>query len=209
MLAEDHETVREGLKLLIDAQPDMEVVCEAENGRAAVERAGAVTPDVAVMDIAMPEANGLVATRDLRRVCPGMAIVVLTRYDEDAYVQELLGAGASGYVLKRSPSSELLAAIRAAAGGRTYLDVGIGARVAGAIRKGAPNVPAAPPVSDREIQVLRLVAHGHSNKEIASTLRISVKTVEVHKANAMRKLGFRGRIDVVQYALLQGWLREE
>jgi two-component system, NarL family, response regulator NreC len=207
MLAEDHETVREGLKLLIDAQPDMEVVCEAENGRAAVERAGAVAPNVVVMDIAMPEANGLVATRELRRACPDAAIVVLTRYDEDAYVQELLGSGASGYVLKRSPSTELLAAIRAAAAGRTYLDVGIGARVAGTIRKSAGSTPATPVVSDRENQVLRLVAHGHSNKEIASSLGISVKTVEVHKANAMRKLGFRGRIDVVQYALLQGWFR--
>lgn len=209
MLAEDHGTVREGLKLLIDAQADMQVVGEVDNGRAAVDHAGAIAPRVVVMDIAMPQANGLVATRELRQTHPDIAVVVLTRYDEDAYVQELLSAGASGYVLKRSPSTELLAAIRAAAAGRTYLDAAVGARMAGAIRKGTSPLPSPPVVSERENQVLRLMAHGHSNKEIASTLGISVKTVEVHKTNAMRKLGFRGRIDVVQYALLQGWLRED
>jgi DNA-binding NarL/FixJ family response regulator len=134
---------------------------------------------------------------------------VLTRHHDDAYVQELLGAGASGYVLKRSPSSELLAAIRAAATHRSYLDVSLGARLAGGMRKSAARGPGSPQVSERENQVLRLVAKGHSNKEIASELGISAKTVEVHKANAMKKLGFRGRIDVVQYALLQGWLRED
>jgi DNA-binding NarL/FixJ family response regulator len=209
MLAEDHETVREGLKLLIDTQPDMRVVSTVENGRAAVESAAVLSPNVVVMDVAMPEMNGLVATKELKRTHPTISIVVLSRYDEDAYIQELLGAGASGYVLKRSPSSELLSAIRAVTTGQTYLDRGIGARMAGAMRKGPPKVPTSPVVSERENQVLRLMAHGHSNKEIAATLGISVKTVEVHKANAMRKLGFRGRTDVVQYALLQGWLRED
>jgi DNA-binding NarL/FixJ family response regulator len=210
LLAEDHETVREGLKLLLESQSDMEVLGEVANGRAAVQQALALKPDVVVMDIAMPEANGLVATRELKQASPRTAVVVLTRHDDDAYVQELLGAGASGYVLKRSPSAELLAAIRAAAAGRNYLDAALGARIAGGLRRGASgSTTVAPQASDRENQVLRLVARGHSNKEIASSLGISVKTVEVHKANAMKKLGFRGRIDVVRYALLQGWLRED
>ena len=210
LLAEDHETVREGLKLLIDAQPDMQVVGEVASGRGVVERATALAPHVVVMDIAMPDVNGLTATRELKQACPDTAVVVLTRHDDNAYVQELLRGGASGYVLKRSPSGELLAAIRAAASGRSYLDPALGARIAGGMRRGIAGLsPANPGVSERENQVLRLVAHGHSNKEIANALGISVKTVEVHKANAMKKMDFHGRIDVVRYAMLQGWLQDD
>ncbi len=204
LLVDDHEIVRDGLRLVIDAQPDMQVVGEVAGGRDAVERAPAIGAQVAVMDIAMPEGNGLAATRELKRVCPRIAVVALTRYDEDAYVHALLGAGASGYVLKRSPSSELVAAIRGAAGGGRYLDTGLGARLAGAIRPAVTGGPAK--ITERETEVLRLMARGHSNKDIADRLAISVKTVEVHKANPMKKLGLRGRIDVVRSAVLQGWL---
>jgi DNA-binding NarL/FixJ family response regulator len=205
LLADDHETVRQGLRLLIDAQPDMKVVDEAADGQSAVARAATARPDVVVMDVSMPGMNGLTATRELRRARPAPAVVAFTRHDDAAYVQELLGAGASGYVLKRSSSNELLAAIRSAAAGRRYLDTGLGARLAVAIGQSAV---APPRVSDRENNVLRLMALGHSNKEIADSLEISVKTVEVHKANAMKKLGFHGRIDVVRYAVLQGWLND-
>jgi two-component system, NarL family, response regulator NreC len=205
LLADDHQTVRQGLRLLIDAQPDMKVVDEAPDGRSAVEKAASARPDVVVMDVSMPGMNGLTATRELKRACPAVTVVALTRHDDAAYVQELLGAGASGYVLKRSPSSELLAAIRAAAEGRQYLDTGLGARLAIAMSQ---SVAAPQRVSERENEVLRLMALGHSNKDIADSLQISVKTVEVHKANAMKKLGFHGRIDVVRYAVLQGWLRD-
>jgi two-component system, NarL family, response regulator NreC len=209
LLAEDHETVREGLKLLLDSQADMEVIAEVANGRSAIERTVALAPDVVVMDLTMPGVNGLVATRELKQSSPA-AVVVLTRHDDDAYVQQLLGAGALGYVLKRSASGELLAAVRAAAQGRPYLDAALGARLAtGLRRKGPGNATTQPQASERENQVLRLVAQGHSNKEIATALGISVKTVEVHKANAMKKLGFRGRIDVVRYAVRQGWLTED
>jgi two-component system, NarL family, response regulator NreC len=210
LLAEDHETVRQGLRLLIDQQRDMTVVDEVANGRLAVERARTGDPDVVVMDISMPEMNGLLATRELRRGCPALGIVALTRHDDEAYVQQLLAAGASGYVLKRSPSSELLAAIRAVANGRQYLDTTLGARLVGVLR-GASAVRGGPSTrpSDRENEVLRLVAVGYSNMDIGSQLNISVKTVEVHKARAMKKLGLRGRIDVVRYAVLQGWLRDE
>ena len=207
LLAEDHETVRHGLKLLINRQPDMEVVGEAGDGRDAIERAGTLKPHVAVVDVSMPQVNGLAATRAIRESAPATAVIALTRYGDDAYVQELLKAGALGYVLKQSPSGELVDAVRAAAAGRQYLDRSLAARVAGTMVKGRGRTPAAP-ISDRETEVLRLMALGHSNKEIAVTLELSVKTIEVHKANAMRKLGLAGRTDVVRYALLQGWLRE-
>ena len=207
LLAEDHETVRHGLKLLINGQRDMEVVGEAGDGSAAVEHAGALKPTVAVVDVSMPRMNGLAATKAIRESSPDTAIVALTRYGDDAYVQELLNAGALAYVLKQSPSAELLDAVRAAASGRRYLDRTLAARVAGSVL--SPRTRSAPPpVTERETEVLRLTALGHSNKDIGNMLDVSVRTVEVHKANAMRKLGLAGRTDVVRYALLQGWLRD-
>ncbi|HET9194422.1 MAG TPA: response regulator transcription factor [Vicinamibacterales bacterium] len=208
LLAEDHETVRHGLKLLINGQTDMEVVGEAGDGRVAVERAKTLQPNVAVVDVSMPQMNGLAATKAIRESTPGTAVVALTRYDDEAYVQELLNAGALGYVLKQSPSAELVDAVRAAASGRRYLDRRLAARVAGDILSSRRRRAAPPAITDREREVLRLMALGHSNKEIAELLFLSVKTIEVHKANAMRKLGLAGRTDVVRYALLQGWLRD-
>jgi two-component system, NarL family, response regulator NreC len=208
LLAEDHEVVRQGLKLLIDRQPDMEVVGEAGDGRAAVDGASTLQPNVVVVDVAMPNVNGLAATRRLREAAPSSAVVALTRYADEAYVQELLHAGALGYVLKQSPSSELLDAVRAAAAGRRYLDRSLAARVARTMVRTRGSRAASPPITDRETEVLRLMALGHSNKDIANALDLSVKTVEVHKANAMRKLGLAGRTDVVRYAMLQGWLHD-
>jgi two-component system response regulator NreC len=207
LLADDHVTVRHGLKLLIESQPDMKVVAEASDGNAAIESAVALKPDVVVMDISMPGMNGLVATRKLKQRQPATAIVTLTRHSDDAYLQELLRAGVSGYVLKQSAPTELLQAIRAAAAGGQYLDSTITARVTAAFL-GKPNRVSRPvtAVSERESEVLRLIASGYSNKEIAAHLSLSVKTVEAHKANAMRKLGLSGRIDIVKYATLQGWL---
>jgi two-component system, NarL family, response regulator NreC len=210
LLADDHIVVRHGLKLLIDDQPDMTVIAEAGDGETAVQRAVQLEPDVIVMDISMPGMNGLVATRKLRQLQPNAAIVTLTRHTDDAYLQELLRAGVSGYVLKQSAPAELLQAIRAAAAGRQYLDSALTARVTAAFL-GTPHKRKAQPsaaVSERESEVLRLIASGHSNKEIASRLSLSVKTVEAHKANAMRKLDLNGRIDIVKYAILQGWLHQ-
>jgi DNA-binding NarL/FixJ family response regulator len=207
LIAEDHETVRQGLTLLINSQPDMEVIGEAGDGSTAVERVESLKPAVAVLDISMPHMNGLAATRRIRECAPATAIVALTRYSDDPYVKELLSAGACGYVLKQSASTELLKAIRAAAEGGKYLDSSLsaaGSTPATTMRRGA----APPAITDREAEVLRRMAVGESNKEIATALDIAVKTVEVHKANAMRKLGLGGRIDVVKYALLQGWLRD-
>lgn len=207
LLADDHETVRHGLKLLIDAEDDMEVVGEAGDGKAAVERARALNPDVVVVDVSMPVMSGVIATRALSGAHPKMAIVALTRYSDQAYVQTLLAGGASAYVLKQSPSIELIRAIRTAAAGDQYLDQALVSRVAGdyLTRHSKARKPL---ITERESDVLKLMAQGYSNKEMSAELAVSVKTIEVHKANAMRKLNLRGRIDIVRFAILQGWLEE-
>jgi DNA-binding NarL/FixJ family response regulator len=152
--------------------------------------------------------NGLVATRSLKSTQPHVSIVALTRHDDDRYLDELLRAGASGYVLKQSAPIEFLQAIRAVAAGGVYLDRAMTGRVADGLLSRQSDAASQPraAVTERESEVLRLIAIGHSNKEIASQLTISVKTVEVHKANAMRKLGLAGRVDVIRYGVLQGWL---
>jgi DNA-binding NarL/FixJ family response regulator len=207
LLADDHVTVRHGLKLLIENEPDMQVVAEASDGTEAVRLARELKPDVVVMDISMPGMNGLAATRALKEIQPDAVIVTLTRHGDDAYLQELLRAGVSGYVLKRSAPTELLHAIRGTAAGGQYLDSTLTGRVtAGFVGKEGRAGKPATPLTEREAAVLRLIASGHSNKEIAVQLALSVKTVEAHKANAMRKLDLSGRIDIVKYAILQGWL---
>lgn len=207
LVADDHATVRQGLKLLIDSQSDMTVVGEAADGNRVLEQADALKPDIVVMDISMPGMNGLVATRMLKRVQPDAAIVALTRHEDDTYLEEVLRAGASGYVLKQSAPDEFLQAIRAVAAGGVYLDPAMSSRVAdGLLDRDRAAGRAAVPISERESAVLRLIAVGYSNKEVATQLGISVKTVEVHKANAMRKLGLTGRVDVIRYGVLQGWL---
>jgi len=208
LLADDHAIVRQGLKLLIDSQPEMTVIGEAADGDAVVTQAQALEPDVVVMDISMPGPSGLTATRTLKQRQPGLVVLVLTRHEERTYLQELLRAGASGYVLKQSPPPQLLQAIRVVGSGGIYLDPAITARVADGLLDGRQDGSraSAAVISERESEVLRLVAVGNSNKEIADRLNISVKTVEVHKANAMRKLGLTGRVDIIRYGVLQGWL---
>ena len=209
MLADDHETVREGLRLIINSQDDMEVCGEVNNGRAAITTAQELQPDVLVMDVTMPELNGLKATKKLKEICPQLKILTLTRHSEDAYLQELLRAGASGYVLKQSSSEELLRAIRAIAGGSNYLDPAIAGRVMGGyVKRQFAGKSGQVTISEREAEILRQIAWGYSNKEIAARLNISVKTVEAHKANAMRKLDMTSRIDIVRFAILQGWLED-
>jgi DNA-binding NarL/FixJ family response regulator len=210
LLADDHETVRAGLKLIVNAQADMEVIGEACDGRAAVARAQELLPDIVVMDVSMPHLNGLKATEQLQAVCPQVKVLTLTRHTDDGYLQQILRAGASGYVLKQSPPAELLHAIRAVAGGGKYLDPAVAGKVLGdyARRSASLRGDGQGSLSDREAEVLRFIAWGYSNKEIAARMEISVKTVEAHKANSMRKLGMQSRIDIVRFALLQGWLQD-
>jgi two-component system, NarL family, response regulator NreC len=210
LLADDHETVREGLRMILNAQPDMQVVATVGDGREAVAQAEKISPDVVIMDISMPGVNGLTATSELMARCPTARVLTLTRHADSSYVQQLMRAGAAGYVLKQSRPAELLHAIRAVVSGGKYLDASMTAPILSTHQKSAPPPGPEPttPLSPRETEVLRLIAWGNTNKEIASRLDLSVKTVEAHKANGMRKLSMRGRIDIVRYALLQGWLHE-
>jgi DNA-binding NarL/FixJ family response regulator len=207
VLADDHVTVRHGLRLLLDAQSDLTVVGEADDGSATLQRVQELDPDVVVMDISMPGMSGLSATRVLKEARPRVAIVVLTRHADDAYLHEMLRAGAAAFVLKQSSSTELIQAIRAAAAGGQYLDANVTSRVTGGLLA-RDSKRAGPRLTDREAEVLRMIARGYSNKEIASQLDLSVKTIEVHKANGMRKLALRGRADIVQFAIVQGWMGE-
>ena len=207
LLAEDHQTIREGLRLIINGQPDMEVVGEADDGAVAVARAQELVPDIVIMDVSMPNLNGLQATARLKACCPEVKVLTLTRHSDGGYLQELLRAGVSGYVLKQSQSSELLAGIRAVAAGGKYLDPSVaGKAMREWERRPRATHEQAATLSPREEEVVRLIAWGFSNKEIAGRLELSVKTVETHKANAMQKLGMRSRIDVVRFAIIKGWL---
>jgi two-component system response regulator NreC len=210
VLAEDHATVREGLRLLIESQTDLQVVDEVSNGQEALRRAQADDVDLVVMDLSMPVMSGLSAVRALRAIRPNLKVVVLTRHADQTYLHELLRAGVSGYVLKQSAHAELLHAIRAAASGGQHVDSALTRHLAAPFtasdpRKAQRRIPA---VTDREADVLRLSAQGHSNKEIAQQLNVGVKTVEVHKANGMRKLHLGGRIELLQFAVMQGWLSQ-
>jgi DNA-binding NarL/FixJ family response regulator len=209
LLAEDHKVMREGLRMVVNREPNMEVVGEVDNGVAAVVLTQELRPDVVVMDISMPELNGLKATHALRRLAPNTKILILTRYTDSSYVQQLLQSGASGYMLKQSASEDLVRAIQRVAAGHRYLDPAIADQVVGIVSSGTGSrgSPAKKP-SGRESDVLRLVALGFLAKEIAARLQISIKTVESHKANAMSKMRMTSRVDIVRYAVLQGWLQE-
>ena len=208
VLADDHPIVREGLKRLLDAQPDMRVVGEASDGEAAWHAAKTLQPDILVMDLSMPLLGGAEATARVRRDCPSVKVLALTVHEERVYLTQLLRAGASGYVLKRTASSELVHAVRAVAAGATYIDPSI----AGALVEGFLDAEAAaartsePPLSEREREVLLRIAQGFSNKEIAAELALSVKTVETYKARVAEKLQLKSRVDIVRYAAQQGWL---
>jgi DNA-binding NarL/FixJ family response regulator len=210
LLAEDHQTVREGVKLLVNAQPDMEVVGEADDGEAAINETERLKPDILVMDISMPGLNGLRATKRLRAMSSDVKILTLSRHTDDGYLQQLLAAGANGYVLKQSAPTHLINAIREVANGNAYLDPALTRKVIGgyAERSSSLRGEGQKELTDRESEVLRLISLGYSNKEIGTSLDLSVKTIEVHKANAMRKLGISGRIDIVRYAILQGWMQD-
>jgi two-component system response regulator NreC len=210
LLAEDHQTVRVGIKLLVDAETDLEVIAEVGDGESAVSETIRLEPDLVLMDISMPKMNGLKATKKLRSKLPDLKILMLTRHTDDGYLQQLIAAGANGYVLKQSAPHELINAIRTVCAGNAYLDTSLTRKVMGGYVNRATSLRGEKKgeLSDRESEVLRLIAWGYSNKEIGVTLDLSVKTIEAHKANGMKKLGISSRIDIVRYAILQNWLQD-
>ena len=204
LLADDHAVVREGLKAVVAADPGMEVVGEAADGPSAVDLAARLDPDVVVVDVSMPGFGGAEVTAQVRRDHPGQKVLALTVHEDRGYARLMREAGVSGYVLKRAAADELVRAIRAVAAGGTYFDPALPGAAT------PPPVGGGPPVelSDREEEVVRLIARGYSNKEIAARLDLSVKTVETYKARSLEKLNLRTRVDIVRYATQRGWLAD-
>lgn len=210
LLADDHKVVREGLRLLIESQQDMRVVGEAANGEEVMQKARKLKPDLVVMDLSMPKLNGLQATEQLKMEHPDVKVVALTAYEDESYLRQLCRAGAAGYVLKRSAGDELMLAISTVAKGGVHFEAALAGKALARQMAGtlAGTDPGSTELSEREAEVLRMLAWGYSNKEIASKLGLSVKTVETYRLRIGGKLGLRSRTEMVQYALRQGWLNE-
>ncbi|MGA2592190.1 MAG: response regulator transcription factor [Bryobacteraceae bacterium] len=202
LLADDHSVVRQGFKMILAAQPDMEIVGEAANGREAVELAGQLQPDVVVMDVAMPELNGIEATRRLADVSPRTRVLALSMHKDSVYVREILRAGARGYLLKDAISSDLLAAVRAVSRGEGYLSPGVSDAVLNDYRRHVTD-----PIdllTSREREVLQMIAEGKTNKEIAVVLNLSVYTVDAHRGRIMEKLNLHSGNELVRFAVRYG-----
>ena len=202
LLADDHAVVRQGFKMILSAQPDMEIVGEAGNGREAVELAGQLHPDIIVMDVAMPELNGIEATRRLAASEPHSRVVALSMHKDSVYVREILRAGARGYLLKDSVAGDLVSAVRAVSQGEGYLSPAVSDAVLNDYRRHVTN-----PIdllTSREREVLQMLAEGKTNKEIATVLNLSVYTVEAHRGRIMEKLNMHSINELVRFALRNG-----
>ena len=212
MIADDHAILRAGLRSLLSAQDDMTVVAEAIDGEEAVEKAGACKPDVLLLDITMPKKSGIEALQEIRKLSPATRVLVLTMHDDHAYLRSVLAAGGSGYLVKRAADTELLMAIRAIQQGRSYIDVGLEDNQLQTVlvdEQKARSEAAAKSLeslSDRERQVLELVALGFTHKEVGESLSLSVKTVETYRSRLSEKLGLRSRAELVRFALELGLL---
>ncbi|MFC3502788.1 response regulator [Micromonospora krabiensis] len=206
LLADDHGLVRRGVRLILDGEPDLTVVAEAADGAEAVELARATSPDLAILDIAMPRMTGLQAARQMSRALPGLRILMLTMYDNEEYFFEALRVGAAGYVLKSVADRDLIDACRAAMRDEPFLYPGtVTTLVRDYLERGVnPDTVAARRITEREEEVLKLVAEGHSSKDIADLLFLSVKTVERHRSNILQKLGLRDRLELTRYAIRAG-----
>lgn len=211
LLADDHAIMREGLRLVLAAEPRIEVVGEAEDGRQAVDLAAVLRPDVVVMDISMPHLNGLEATRQIRDRLPQVQVVILTMHDNRAYYLQFAKAGAAGFLLKRAMGRELVTAIEAAARGESYLPPSIAAEVLADYRRLATRSSEhhGDPLTQREREILQLIAEGQTNRQIADMLTLSIKTVQAHRANIMEKIDAHNRTDLVRYAIQAGIISAE
>ena len=207
LIVDDHAVVRSGLRLVLDGEDGIEPVGEAGTARDAVFEARSTKPDVILLDIVMPDQSGIEVVPQLLHELPEAKVLVLSMQDEPRYVREAFAAGASGYVLKEAADNEVVAAIREVAGGGRYVNPELGARLVAADADAA-KLAEADPLSDREREVLRLLALGHTNQEIAKMLYISVRTAETHRAHIMQKLHLSSRADLVRYALANGLLSE-
>ena len=205
LIVDDHAVVRSGLSLLLAAEDDIEPVGEAGSARDAVFQARALKPDVILLDVVMPEQTGIDVLPQLKHESPDVQVLVLSMQDEPRYVREAFAAGASGYVLKEAADTEVVAAVREVAGGGRYVNPELGARLVAADAEAA-KLAEQDPLSDREHEVLRLLALGYTNQEIAKQLYISVRTAETHRAHIMQKLRLQTRADLVAYALEHGLL---
>jgi DNA-binding NarL/FixJ family response regulator len=210
-LADDHAVLLDGLSCLINGQHDMEVVGRASDGCEIVQRVNTCRSDVVVMDVSMPGVGGVCATAQLHEQCPQVHVIALTRHDEPGYIRQMLQAGAHAYVLKQACADELINAIRSVAVGSIYLDSTLTGQAVFAFvqSRTQSRLNLDRDLSKREADVARLLAYGYSNKEIATQLGLSVKTVDTYKARAMEKLGLHSRASIVRYALHSGWLDEE
>ncbi|HEV2545356.1 MAG TPA: response regulator transcription factor [Methylobacterium sp.] len=208
VLADDHPVVLAGIRALLNADPEVELVGEATDGGEALPMIRAVAPDVAVVDVSMPGLNGLELAERVKGECPGTRVLVLTVHEDAAYVQPLMRAGARGYLLKRSAADDLLRAVRAVASGGVFLDPSIAGHALAETSDSDGRPGAAEgrePLSPREAETLRLIAQGFSNKEIARRIDVSVKSVETYKARAAEKLGLRTRAEIIRYGAAHGW----
>jgi DNA-binding NarL/FixJ family response regulator len=202
LIADDHGIVRAGIRLLLERQSDLHVVAEAADGLEALECALAQRPDLCILDVGMPRMTGLQAAREIRSHLPGSRVLILSMHDDEHYLFEALEAGASGYVLKREADHDLVGAIRAVARDEPFLT---NAAERSIIRRWmADGAPPKIPLTPREEEVVKLIAEAHTNAEIASLLHLSEKTVESHRANVLRKLGMRDRVQLVRYAIRRG-----
>ena len=209
LLADDHKMVRDGLRLLIDGQSDMRVMGEAANGREVLQKARELKPDVVVMDLSMPELNGLQATERLKAESPEIKVVAMTANEDESYLRQLVKVGAAGYVLKHSAGDELVKAIGAVAKGGVYFEATLASKALARQMTSGKSETGAAELSEREKEVLVMLAWGYTNKEIAAQLTLSVKTVETYKVRIGEKLGLRSRTQMVQHSLRQGWLNED
>jgi DNA-binding NarL/FixJ family response regulator len=205
LLVDDHAILRDGLRALLSYYPDVEVVGEAEDGQQAIEAVERLSPDVVLMDIAMPGMNGLEATRRIRQSHPQTRILILTQYDDQQYVMPLVRAGVAGYVLKRALGSDLINAVRTVAKGESFLYPTVASTVLEELRQPRPEEPeVASGLTTRETEILRRVAAGETSRQIALALNLSAKTVEWHRSNLMSKLGVRSVAELVRYAIEHG-----